>query len=142
MGERKKCPDCTYGITPGRKYLEDLVGFLFRGADEEAVNRAWPIHLLLVSHFPHLKVETLMENIRVPSGAAAKELSVLAVGLAQGRQQFLGSWDGMARYKAIRRIIELAGLDPEAWGICPTCKGDGSVARAEGRARANREPQN
>jgi hypothetical protein len=33
--------------------------------------------------------------------------------------------DGSDVWCAIKAIIKAAGLDPDVWGICPTCRGDG-----------------
>lgn len=33
-----------------------------------------------------------------------------------------------------RKLVEAAGLDPETWGICTTCEGEGSVGTPEQRA--------
>lgn len=58
----------------------------------------------------------------------------LVLGLT-GREpdQFFG-YGGSEAYAVMKAIIEAAGLNPETWGRCPTCSGEGSTPTAELRA--------
>lgn len=113
--ETKKCPACSYGVTTAREQLEGLVGLLLLAADGAGSGRSHPYF------------EDLERLVGLPHGPAGKDLLDLAAGLAEPYQPFLGSYCGMARYKATRRVIQAAGLDPDRWGICPACGGDGCV---------------
>lgn len=57
------------------------------------------------------------------------ELAALVRGLAPGED--LGPFGGgMASYKIQKALRGIAGV-PETWGICPTCKGDGTDPAAK-----------
>lgn len=59
-----------------------------------------------------------------PGGTPA--LGELTGGLA-GRAPRAWGHDALDRCEATNKVIRAAGLDPQVWGICPTCKGDGKL---------------
>lgn len=67
------------------------------------------------------------------------EIVDLAAGLAGQPTDRLGGMFGMSSsdaYRMARKIVEAAGLDPDVFGYCPTCAGEGDVGTAEQRAAA------
>lgn len=74
----------------------------------------------------------------------SEEIVDLFAGLSgRSREQLSrGGIMGMGgEYMAARKIVDAAGLDPDDWGHCPTCGGEGSVGTPEQRkARDAWEP--
>ena len=52
------------------------------------------------------------------------DLNELSKNLSEKEPSFIG-YDASARWHVEKRIIELADLDPEVWGICKHCDGSG-----------------
>ena len=71
----------------------------------------------------------------MPPSADIRELTG---GLA-GRAPRMWGHDAIDRWTATDAIIKAAGLDPKTWGVCPACKGHGSIEAYEGqRAEAEK----
>ena len=52
------------------------------------------------------------------------DLNELSKNLSGSDPSFIG-YDGVARWHVEKRIIKLANLDPDIWGICKHCDGSG-----------------
>lgn len=106
----KRCPDCEGGYTPDHKWLSSIVHLLLM-AGAAGIDDG-PLH-------PWLWNMTLAPNTK-PSIEMAK----LTGGLAGRMPRVPFGHDGSDNWSAERKIIIAAGLDPETWGICQTCKGE------------------
>lgn len=106
-----KCPDCEgNGSTPAREYLNSIV------------------HLILMAGGYSLKVTShpWLDQLYVnTSKPPSKDMAELSAGLAGRMPDSAFGHDAMDRWKAVKKVIEAAGLNPDTWGICPTCEGEG-----------------
>lgn len=109
-----RCKACDgLGQTSARTALATMVDLLLlAGSDSILLDKR--IHPWLR---PHLG--TLM-------GRDLEDLHLVSTGLA-GRAP-LGPFghDAIDCLVATRAVIKAAGLDPETWGLCPDCKGEGT----------------
>ena len=58
------------------------------------------------------------------------DIHELAVGLEGHESGMFGFGQASGTY---RKIVEAAGLDPAVWGICPACRGEGSIEAYPGQ---------
>lgn len=108
----KPCPDvaCQYGCTPARSWLEAITHLILIAGSETAKGGA-------VTH------PWLWALRNAPGVLPSSDMADLSTGLAErSPDSFLGH-DAVDRWTATRKIIQAAGMDPDTWGICPTCKG-------------------
>lgn len=108
------CPTCrdSCGWTDDRLRLNDIVFLLLLGASD--INREPNTHpYFRAPGFHHQELHLTEAYGKLTEGLAGRS--------AFGR---LGH-DGGDRFETERKIITAAGLDPQTWGICPTCKGKG-----------------
>lgn len=111
------CPKCDgHGVTSGRQWLGQITQLLLMAGCAAADHRP-PLHPWLHDIFAHV-------DDQWPS----PDMAELTTGLA-GRGPFgrMGH-DAIDRMNAVDAIIKAAGLDPEKWGTCPACSGDGIEA--------------
>lgn len=73
-----------------------------------------------------------------PIRGLGPKLHEVSTGLA-GRPPFCGWHDACDRWAATRKVLEAAGLDPETWGVCETCGGDGYAPGQEETIRLSEE---
>lgn len=107
----KPCGDCKDGMTVARRYLSAITQLLMLVGEGGVSHRE--MH-------PWLAVG-LTPYPQKPGPDAAE----LTAGLAERQPSAFGfGHDSVDRWRAERKIIEAAGLDPKKWGICPTCKGE------------------
>lgn len=64
----------------------------------------------------------------------SKDILELTSGLAGRGPRFMGH-DSIDNWNALKAIIIAAGLDPETWGICQDCKGNGSTEKYPGQRK-------
>ncbi len=106
----KKCPQCgTKGITTDRQYL-DRVARLILIAGQSSLNG---------------KIHPCIEDFIRPSRPPSPDMAEISTGLAGRKPNEIFGYDALDRYRATEKIITAAGLDPETWGKCPICHGDG-----------------
>lgn len=123
------CPDCTRGYTAAGEWLNTLASRIdMLGGDIAAQRRGrglhpWLAHDNYPPHDANGQVLRPSEDI----------LDLLAGLTGQDKARLLSPLRGGDGYRITRKVIEAAGLDPEAWGVCPTCKGHGSIEKYEGQ---------
>lgn len=132
--EERDCDGCSNGSTPARAWVEQIAMLCLMLDDDRRVQaQGRPIH-------PYLQdTGTIAHRLR-PSA----DIAEFGEGLAGRAAGFIGH-DALDRFRATDKLIEAAGLDPEVWGVCPTCKGHGSVEdrpgqRGEAEAWQRAEP--
>lgn len=114
--EERDCEVCENGSTSARAWVEQIANLLLMlDDDRRAQAQGRPIHPYL------LDTGSFANGVR-PSA----DIAELGAGLAGRESGWLGH-DAIDRWHATSKIIEAAGLDPETWGICPACKGHGSI---------------
>lgn len=111
---------CRNGYTVGGAWLEDIVSLLMLAGDE-AVRRA-PARR--DGGYRGAMHPFLLAMPRVKNPPPTSDLADLTAGLADRRPGPHGH-DALDRYQAMLKIVKAAGLNPERWGLCPTCKGTG-----------------
>ena len=123
----RKCPDCKNGNTQSYAALERLVRILMIAGEDSVIRpkdyvpngrqqtMPWGSH---ERNFPHPYL--LEAGIDEPG----TELHELTGGLAGRPPRVPFGHDSSDSWSACKAIIKAAGLDPEVWGICPTCKGN------------------
>lgn len=65
-------------------------------------------------------------------GRPSADIAEFGEGLA-GRSAGLLGHDALDTFQAADALIKAAALDPEVWGICQTCQGEGSIERYPGQ---------
>lgn len=118
------CPECNgYGRDATYRWVESITRLLLMvGEDISAQERGRPLH-------PYLSVlEGSFTTRPVEPSATA-----LSTGLAGRSPSFLGH-DAIDNWTATKKVVQAAGLDPETWAVCPTCRGKGDTATDEQRA--------
>jgi len=104
----EKCPHCERGYTQAREFFECMVRLILLGGENAASGKVHPYLQNIMSY-----------DGRLPS----VDMVELTAGLAEREIGLIG-YDSGAAWKATKNIIKTAGLDPDRWGICPTCGGD------------------
>lgn len=85
------------------------------------------VHLLMVagSNSTQKRIHPWLAALPMaPSAPPSPDMAELTTGLAERAPSVFGH-DSCDRWSACQKIIAAAGLDPEKWGICQTCNGDG-----------------
>lgn len=124
----RKCEPCDgSGATSALLHLDNLVGLIMTaGADS-----------VRGTFHPWLRVGN------APDKAPSSEMAELTTGLS-GRDPKNSPFghDSLDWGKAVETIIKAAGLDPEVWGICKNCLGEGidPEVRADYEAWQKQEP--
>lgn len=113
-----ECPHCKgTGSTTARLRLSDLASLLMLSGEDSLKGK----------NHPYFKDNWAFYNGDiVPSPDMAELTTALA-----GRAPRGFGHDSIDKWAAEKKIIETAGLDPEVWGICPHCKGDGIDAAVQ-----------
>ena len=116
----RPCDACDgQGTTDAREALARTAYLLLMLDDDlECQQRGRPLHPYFQSFFYGPR----------PSA----DIREFGVGLA-GRSGGWGGHDSIDQWHALDAIIRAAGLDPEVWGLCPTCQGHGSLERYPGQ---------
>lgn len=122
LGERQ-CSDCRgTGTTPARQWVEQMAALcLLLDGDLHAQAQGRPMH-------PYFN-DTGSRAWGVRPSADIREFGT---GLA-GREGFGGMHDSIDNWRATDKLIEAAGLDPKAWGMCAACAGHGSIEKHPGQ---------
>jgi hypothetical protein len=98
--------------------------------DRHAQQRERPMHPCFASipapYSPHWTPS-------IPSPRPSPDIEQLGTGLAGRAANGVMGHDSLDRWRATDALIRAAGLDPDVWGICPTCDGDGSVEAYPGQ---------
>jgi hypothetical protein len=125
--ELPTCSDCGgAGSTPAARWVLATAHMLLMLDDDLAAQaRGREMHPYFHSYY------TTAYGTR-PS----PDIREFGTGLAGREASFLGH-DSIDGWRAARKIIAAAGLDPDVWGICPTCSGTGNTATPEQRAKAD-----
>ena len=110
------CGGCTAGRTASREWVRHLATMLLMlDGDLRAQQLGRPLH-------PYLVGADYGYN-RARPGA---DIAAFGTGLAGREAGWIGH-DSTDSWHAELKLIEAAGLDPDVWGLCPTCGGTGSV---------------
>jgi hypothetical protein len=117
-----ECSDCGgRGTTPARQAVEHVANLLLMLDDDRAAQaRGQALHPYFGGYL----------DVRPSADVAA-----FGTGLAGREAGFIGH-DAVDRWSATEKVIRAAGLDPQVWGICPTCEGHGNVERYPGQRAA------
>jgi hypothetical protein len=132
--EEKTCGDCVNGSTAARAWVEHMAHLcLMLDDDRRSQAMGRPLHPYLqdIGHYSR-------------DGRPSADIAEFGTGLA-GREGGPVGHDAIDRWRATEKLITAAGLDPDVWGICPTCAGHGSVEvypgqRAEAEAWEPSDP--
>lgn len=121
--QERECGDCRNGSTPARAWVE-RIAMLCMVLDEDLRSQAQgsPIH-------PYLQD---VGTIGGPGLRPSADIAEWGEGLAGRPAGFIGH-DALDRLHATDKLIAAAGLDPDVWGICPTCQGHGSIETRPGQ---------
>jgi hypothetical protein len=121
---RPDLPECKLcrgsGYTAGAMWLQAIVNLiLIAGEHGKGGGRLHPYLAML-------------EN-RPDAMPPSRDLGEVCDGLA-GRQPSLGFHDAIDCWTATKKIVAAAGVDPDTWGTCSACGGDGDDATPEQKA--------
>ena len=116
-----KCEACDgRGITTARLWVEHVAHLaLIVDEDLERQERGRDLH-------PYMRDSGAVTFGTRPSS----DYRAFSTGLA-GREPRAFGHDAVDRWCATTALIRAAGLDPETWGICPDCGGEGENATPE-----------
>ena len=118
MSEPTTCPACNgVGDTSDRRWLESFVSLILLAGEHPHRKDANGLHPYLA------RLPRVIGASQPPSMAFAD----LTAGLAGRAPRGVLGHDALDRWAATSAIVKAAGLDPDTWGICPTCKGEGEV---------------
>jgi hypothetical protein len=119
----KECPDplCEAGNTSDAMWLSNIVHLLLIAGEEGARGRLHP---------------WLAELPLRPKNPPTPRMAELTAGLAGRSPGRPFGHDCLDRWEATNKIIAAAGLDRDAWAICPTCKGSGIDPETEAKYEA------
>lgn len=123
--------ECFYGVTAGRRYVSALAQLLAIAGDDAASGQRKP------GIWPHPYIQELPmapRHMGRPVGPST-DLAAFTTALAGRERSFLGH-DACDRYSIEKKLIAVAGLDPETWEMCPVCDGhaDDPAQRAAAEA--------
>ncbi|GAA2107949.1 hypothetical protein [Streptomyces synnematoformans] len=128
------CPDCERGYTAAAEWLHTVAGRLGMVAEDIGEQRRGrPMHPWLAEDgYPPLN---RTHRVARPT----EDILDLVAGLTGEDRERPTHWLGSTGGGRIAvKIVKAAGLDPEVWGICPTCQGHGTVEKYPGqRAEAD-----
>jgi len=131
-----KAPDeCVNGRTTAGAWLESICQFITLVGEQAAVmdrrTQSYP--------HPYLQEFALAptakgEITRAPDGRLgwvrrpkvlppSPEFLTLVEKLSETELDGPFGFGGSARWRLAQRLLELAGQDPDSWGVCPVCKG-------------------
>jgi len=105
----KECPQCQNGETPARKRLTELVLLLMLSGTDSLKGK----------NHPYFQ-DGYFDFFNIPS----KEMNELTCGLAGRKSDLSFGHDACDRWEATKKIIQVAGLNADEWGICKHCKGE------------------
>lgn len=104
---------CFGGYTLARKRLEELVHLILISGEDARRQKCHP--------YFHSMTSLLYTLGKVPG----PDMAELTGGLSGRPPRDPFGHDGIDSWHATKTVISAAGLDPDVWGICPICKGDG-----------------
>jgi hypothetical protein len=136
------CPDCENGGTPAAEWLRILCSRIQGlGGDIRDQNASKPPHPYLAHDpDPHTtrgaidpvtRQWTEYPRLIRPS---ADILPLLAGLTGYPQERFLEPMAGDYSYNIAVRIVAAAGLDPDTWGLCATCTGEGLLDAYDGQS--------
>lgn len=73
----------------------------------------------------HEKIGKMLHGLAYVAKDALPEYTKFTTGLAGRAPDRIIGHDELDRHTAIKKVIIAAGLDPDKWGVCPDCSGDG-----------------
>jgi hypothetical protein len=137
-----KCPEdgktCFNGQTGGRHWLENILRLLCIAAEEAQYTdkpemqaefkrrgRIWPHPYL--AELPNRPMNVEWEGrtpVKVELYPLSRDLLELMTNLAGQGPDGLFGFSGSGIWKIEKRLIKMAKLNPETWGICPVCHGE------------------
>lgn len=124
------CPACSNGFTAAREWLDTLVGLLMMLPDETPERRN-------VKDMRGGRMHPYLERLENrPYSRPSADITELTGGLAGRAPRATWGHDATDRWAANAKVIEAAGLDPESWGLCPTCAGTACLESYEGQHAA------
>lgn len=131
------CPNagtrCVNGSTAARAWVEQLVQLLLMLDDAGLHRRRQTMHPYFDSvPRPYVFVDDDGRRVLRCAEFPTPDIAEFGTGLA-GRPAGLLGHDAIDRWRAEKKIVEAAGLDPDTWGICPACGGHGGVEAYEGQ---------
>lgn len=132
------CESCYgYGGTPTSHWLMSigcLIGMLADDVREQQRGRELHPYLSDLHNRPYHWMGTKEQRVLVQPRPSADAVE-LVLGLT-GEEQIdpIFGVGSSGWYRIGTKIVEAAGLDPETWGICPACGGDGEAGTPEQRA--------
>lgn len=91
------------------------------------------IHLLMMlgQDRPDQPLHPWLQTIELaPGQRPSPDVVDFTTGLAGRHPSFLGH-DSIDKRSAYQKIVAAAGLDPDTWGQCSTCHGEGHTATSE-----------
>ncbi len=106
----KKCPDCSNGYTQARERLEEMAHLLLVAGNDVVRGKTHPWSSQSAVHGEYRPGRDMLE---LTDGLAGRKHDGTVFG-----------YDSCARWSTVKAIIKAAGLDPDTWGICPTCEGE------------------
>lgn len=134
-----RCPDCRRGYTWAREWIETLTNRIdMLASDVGDQDRGRPMHPWLAEdQYPATTDFEYDEHRRLVATPKvmrpSRDILELIAGLTgEDEKRLLGPLRGSS-YGIQKKLIEAAGLDPNTWGICPTCKGHATLEKYEGQ---------
>lgn len=132
------CPagdECANGVTTARAWVDKVCYLLLMlNDDRNDQARGRPLHPYFDS-IPRPYLDSHGSSAREIRPSA--DIQEFGEGLAgRGNRRF--GHDAVDHWVATKKVIAAAGLNPETWGICPSCKGHATIEAYEGQ-RADQE---
>lgn len=110
--------ECFDGVTAGRRYVCALAQLLAVAGDDAASGPRkrgiWP--------HPYIQDLPMAPRLGGRPVGPSPDLAALTTALAGRERSFMGH-DACDHWTIEKKLIEVAGLDPEKWGMCPVCDG-------------------
>lgn len=116
------------GTTAAREWVSTLTHLLLMLANEAPARKNQRLGSSRRGEL-HPWLQSMNYRPRVPP---SDDIIELTSGLA-GRMPSAMGHDSIDYWHAADAIVAAAGLDPEVWGICTTCHGEGVTERYEGQ---------
>lgn len=133
------CPDCRRGYTWAREWIETLTNRIdMLASDIGDQDRGRPMHPWLTRdqypattdyRYDEQGNRTASSEVMRPS----RDILELIAGLTGDDEGRLLSPLRGSSYGIQKKLIEAAGLDPNMWGVCATCKGHASLEKYKGQ---------
>ena len=130
---RKECPGtpeepCFDGDTAASRWLYALARFIAIFGNDAAVAPQAAELRKRGRIFPHPYITQWSMAERYPFDVRSWDLLPLTSELNELVSGLSGSFDPICGHSALdiyKKLVKAAGLDPDIWGRCPICKGEG-----------------